>query len=240
MSTPHKLNVTFWDMPEESNNGYDTKSESLKKAVLDPVCEFLRPLPIRFCFFAGLLLLAWASDVTGFVLPFVAVAAVHFWHAVFHRGKLSSELNHALFCASLFGEIAGAGFEFAGSFWIRTGIHSAVLALTSLLLGQEPTLMLYAGCRFFLWLCLPWLPGSARILLGYSSAVLGAMAAKYVEVFLMAQILPDVKLSTPRRRRTSNNAIFNVYKMRRTSLPALGGSNKSSHHPFGYQVSSIF
>ncbi|KAG8178296.1 hypothetical protein JTE90_026267 [Oedothorax gibbosus] len=235
MSTPHKLNVTFWDMPEEEiDKPLDIKS-GVKKVILEPIGRFLRPHPVRFGLSAALLLLSWLADVAGFVLPFLAVAAVHFWHATLQRGKLTPGLTHAIFCASIFGEILSAAA--VDNFWLRTGIHSSVLFLTSLFVGKEPTLMLYAGCRFFLWASVPGVPDTARGLLGYACAVLGTMAAKYVEVFLMAQILPDLKLSAPRRRRSSNNTVFNVYKMRRTSLPALGG--KASHHPFGYQHSHL-
>ncbi|GIZ01889.1 uncharacterized protein CEXT_652411 [Caerostris extrusa] len=235
MSTPLKLNVTFWDMPDRSNNGYAKNSgQVFSKKTL---AKYFNPLPVKVSIILVALSVVWVLDATrmiGTVLPFLAVAGVHFWHTVLYRGRLTAEMAHLLLCASVLAEIVGNSV--ATCFGIWTVIHSGILMLTGILVGQEPTLILYASCRLFLWVCLPWMPDTVRTVLYYASIVMGSLAAKYLEALLVGQIVSDMKPPTPRRRRISNNTVYNVYKMRRTSLPALGGSNKAVHHSFGYQA----
>lgn len=224
-------------MADKPNNGYATK-------ITDKNRKFNSFLPQnRYVTYAGvglfICLLACALDMTlvaSVALPFLAVAVVHFWHAAVYKASVSHEMSHGLFCASILGEILG-GTAVTG-FASRTAIHLLVLMLTGVLLGQEPTLIMYAGSRLFLWSCLPWFPEILRAILAYASAFGGVIAARYVENVFITNLVAELKLATPRRRRTSNNTLYSFYKMRRTSLPALGGSNKSVHNAFGYQVSS--
>ncbi|XP_035232307.1 uncharacterized protein LOC118204097, partial [Stegodyphus dumicola] len=238
MSTPHKLNVTFWDMTNKPNNGYAARIPEIihENPVLDPFLKPIRRLPLRITLASVFCLLACCLDVSrlvGIALPFAVVAGAHFWYAILHRNRLTPELTHACLCASIFGEIV-SGLAVDG-FGCRTIIHTGFILLPSLFIGLEPTLFLHAACRLFLWACLWWILDPARAVLCYASALVGLVAAKYMETLLLVQILSDLKLSTPRRRRTSNNNLYCVYKVRRTSLPALGGSNKSSHIAFGFQ-----
>ena len=236
MSTPHKLNVTFWDMAEKSNNGYASKiTDKNKKS------NFLSTKKWHTAAYAGIgcavCLLTCFLDmtlITSVTLPFMAVAGVHFWHAIIYKGSLSNEMSHGLFCASVLGEVLG-GTAVTG-FASRTVIHLLVLMLTGIILGHESTLITYACSRLFLWSCLPWFPEALRAILSHVSAISGIIAAKYVESVFISNLVSEIKLTTPRRRRTSNNTLYSIYKIRRTSLPALGGSNKSVHGAFGFQV----
>lgn len=226
-------------MADRPNNGYATKiSDKSQKSYKTYLSKH------RLALYAGtgaaVCMLTCALDMTlltSVTLPFLAVAGVHFWHSVLYKESLSTELSHGLFCASILGEVLG-GTVVTG-FANRTVIHMLVLMMTGVLLGQEPTLLMYAGTRLFLWSCLPWFPEVLRAVLTYASALGGAIAAKYVESVFMSKITSEVKLATPRRRRTSNNTLYSVYKIRRTSLPALGGSNRSVHQAFGFQVRRI-
>lgn len=223
-------------MVDKPNNGYATKiSENPQKTNLSLTkyrITLYAGIGSAICLITCALDMAWLASI---ILPFFAVAGIHFWHAVILKGSQSSEMSHGLFCASIFGEILG-GTAVSG-FANRTIVHLLVLMLTGVLLGQEPTLIMYAGSRLFLWSCLPWFPEALRAVLSYASALGGLIAAKYVESVLTTKITSEIKFAAPRRRRTSNNTVYTVYKMRRTSLPALGGSNKSAHHAFGFQVS---
>lgn len=233
MSTPHKLNVTFWDMAEKPNNGYTTKITNEKSKKYKSIITNR-----RFVLYAGvgsvICLLTCAPMVASAILPFFAVASVHFCHAIINQESISNEMSHGLFCASVLGEIIGGATS--PGFASRTAIHLLLLMLTGVLLGQEPTLLMYAGSRLFLWSCLPWVPEVMRAILSYASVLGGVIAAKYIENVFVTKIIAEIKLAAPRRRRTSNNSLYNLYKMRRTSLPALGGSNKSAHHAYGFQV----
>lgn len=237
MSTPHKLNVTFWDMADKSNNGYASKiTDKNKKLNLLLTKKWhitaYAGIGCAICLVTCLLDMAFLASVT---LPFLAVTVAHFWHNIIYKGSLSNEISHGLFCASVLGEVLG-GTVVTG-FANRTVIHLLVLVLTGIILGQEPTLMMYAGSRLFLWSCLPWFPEVLRAILLYVSALGGVIAAKYVESVFISNLVSELKMATaPRRRRTSNNSLYNIYKIRRTSLPALGGSNKSVHGAFGFQV----
>lgn len=236
MSTPHKLNVTFWDMADKSNNGYASKiTDKNKKSNFLSTKKWhitaYAGIGCAICLMTCLLDIAFLASVT---LPFLAVAGAHFWHAIIYKGSLSNEISHGLFCASVLGEVLG-GTVVTG-FGNRTVIHLLVLILTGIILGQEPTLIMYAGSRLFLWSCLPWFPEVLRAILLYVSALGGVIGAKYVESVFISNLVSELKMTTPRRRRTSNHTLYNIYKIRRTSLPALGGSNKSVHGAFGFQV----
>ncbi|GFW25750.1 uncharacterized protein TNCV_1310111 [Trichonephila clavipes] len=241
MSTPLKLNVTFWDMPEKPNNGYGKNLGLVyKKRLFDSLSKYFDPLLVKIGIALAAFFAAWFLNVTrmaGTVLPFFAVAGVHFWHSIIYRNRLTPQMSHGMLCVNVLAEIAGGSLS--PGFGVWTLIHSVILCLTGLIIGQKATLTLYAGCRLFLWSCLPWIPDSSRTVMCYTSIILGTIAAKYMEAFLITQVLSEMKLSTPRRRRTSNNTIYSIYKMRRTSLPALGGSNKTVHPSLGYQVSVI-
>lgn len=237
MSSPHKLNVTFWDMADKPNNGYaskitdkNKKSNSLSNKKWHVTAY--AGIGCAICLMTCLLDMAFLASG---ILPFLAVAGAHFWHTIIYKGSLSNEISHGLFCASVLGEVLG-GTTVTG-FGNRTVIHLLVLILTGIILGQEPTLIMYAGSRLFLWSCLPWFPEVLRAIMLYVSALGGVIAAKYVESVFISNLVAELKMTTtPRRRRTSTNTLYNIYKIRRTSLPALGGSNKSVHGAFGYQV----
>ncbi|KAF8764470.1 hypothetical protein HNY73_022537 [Argiope bruennichi] len=239
MSTPLKLNVTFWDMQDKPNNGYAKNPGPVqKKATIfsSLLSKYFNPLPVKIGIGLSVLFLIWlfdSADTIGAALPFLAVAGVHFWHSVFYRNQLTDKMSHFLLCANVLAEVVGGSVS--SGFGIWSIIHFAIIFLTCAVVGQESTMALYAGSRLFLWACLPWFPDNVRTVLCYASILAGTIAAKYFETFMITQILSELKLSTPRRRRTSNNTIYNAYKLRRTSLPALGGSNKGVHHSFAYQ-----
>lgn len=223
-------------MADKSNNGYASKitdknkklnALSTKKWHAAAYAGVACAVSLLTCFLDMTLL-------TSVTLPYMAVAVVHFWHAIIYKASLSNEMSHGLFCASIIGEVLGG--TAATGFASRTVIHLLILMLTGIILGHESTLIMYAGSRLFLWSCLPWFPEVLRAILFHVSCLVGNIAAKYVESVFISNLVSEIKLATPRRRRTSNNTLYNIYKIRRTSLPALGGSNKSVHSAFGFQV----
>ncbi|XP_054706537.1 cGMP-inhibited 3',5'-cyclic phosphodiesterase 3A-like [Uloborus diversus] len=225
-------------MDKPKNNGY---AVNIPENINTNSKEFYRPLFWFSVACVPLLLLISAGYGSALIctsnvaLPFAAVASVNFWHGIINRGK--DWFTHAVFCASVFGEIIGASVTV--SYCCPSLIHISILGITGFILGnQKLTTGLFATCRLYLIASFPWMPYLIISILCHACILAGRISAKYVESHLTSQIAADLKLSTPRRRRTSNNTIYNIYKVRRTSLPALGGSNKSPHHGYGFQGSA--